>query len=126
MKTKRSRNLWASDCGHPVLAMIAMRYFIVALSLSFGASIGVAETQAVWIDVRSEFEHKLYSIDGDVRIDHDNIGAEIKAYVPDVDTPIHLYCWMGFNAEKAKTVLENLGYTQVKSGGINEARQTRE
>jgi phage shock protein E len=106
--------------------MKAMPYFIVALSLYFGASNVFAETQEVWIDVRSDFEHKLYSVEGDVRIDHDNIGAEIKSAVPDVDTPIHLYCWMGFNAEKAKVVLENLGYTHVKAGGINEARQSRD
>lgn len=106
--------------------MKAMRYYIIALSLYFFSSLGFAQRQEIWIDVRSAFEHKLYSVDGDVRIDHDKISSDIKLYVPEVDTPIHLYCWMGFNAEKAKAALEKLGYTHVQAGGINEARQIRD
>ena len=99
---------------------------VIALCLYFCAAASLAETREVWIDVRSESEHKIYSVDGDVRIDFDKIGSEITSYVPDVNTPIHLYCWMGFNADKAKSVLENQGYTQVTAGGILEASQGRD
>ena len=60
------------------LADNSISYFVVALSLYFCASLSLAETQEVWIDVRSAFEHKLYSLDGDVRIDHEKLAPKLN------------------------------------------------
>jgi rhodanese-related sulfurtransferase len=100
-------------------------YFLCVVSLTVFSSFSFAENKAVWIDVRSSYAQKIVSVDGDIRIGLDEIDSKIRDQVPNVNTPIHLYCWLGFDAEKAKVVLDKMGYTNVKAGGIMEASQTR-
>ncbi|MDI9244662.1 rhodanese-like domain-containing protein [Marinobacter sp. CHS3-4] len=81
----------------------------------------------VWIDVRTEAEHRQDSIDGDLLIPHNQIVEQVSRQFPDKDTDIHLYCLSGGRAEKARSALEDAGYTRVKNtGGIEDARAARD
>ena len=81
----------------------------------------------VWVDVRSKFEHALDAIDGDMRVDYDNVVTAMQASYPDKTTEINLYCLSGGRAEWAKEALEEAGYTQVNNaGGIGDARRLRQ
>ncbi|MFT6276546.1 MAG: phage shock protein E [Halioglobus sp.] len=100
------------------------RSAVVALmALVFSSGLYADE---VWIDVRSAFEHKVDSIDGDTRISHDEIVQEVSAMFPAKDTEIRLYCRSGGRAGEAMAALEKAGYRDVKNmGSIDEARAVR-
>jgi phage shock protein E len=88
------------------------------------SSISVAKT--VWIDVRSSVEHSIDSIEGDVRISHEDVVHEVTELYPDTSTEIHLYCRSGGRAGKAMSALKEAGYTNVSNaGGIDDARKER-
>lgn len=100
-----------------------LRGILVCLLL-IGPSVVLAE--ALWIDVRSAIEHSIDSIEGDIRISHDNILRGIEALNVDKSTPIKLYCRSGGRAGKALKVLQQAGYENVSNeGGIEDARKTR-
>lgn len=98
---------------------------LISLTLLPLLSLADATAADIWIDVRSASAQQLFGVAGDPRIELEQMGRSIKTLAPNLETPIHLYCWLGFDAEKAKLTLETLGYTQVSSGGILEARQER-
>ncbi|MFT7406303.1 rhodanese-like domain-containing protein [Zhongshania sp.] len=80
----------------------------------------------VWIDVRSAGERMIDNIEGDIRISHGEIVAEISKLVSDKDTEISLYCRSGGRASEARSALLDAGYTNVSNvGGINDARKAR-
>jgi len=82
--------------------------------------------EAVWIDVRSSFEHLVDNIEGDIRISHEDIVEGITTQFPDKDTEIHLYCRSGSRSGKAMSALKQAGYTNLtNAGGINDARKQR-
>lgn len=96
---------------------------LLLISISL-ASFSYAE--AVWIDVRSSFEHMLDSIEGDVRISHGDIVEEVTEQFPDKNTEIHLYCASGGRSGNAMSALEEAGYTNLSNaGGIDDARKAR-
>ena len=104
-----------------IQAMLRLGAVIAALMFSAAS---LAET--VWIDVRSDIEHRLDSIEGDPRISHSEIVSEVEKLVPDKNTEIKLYCRSGGRADSAAKALENAGYTHVESvGGIEDARVIR-
>ena len=40
--------------------------------------------------------------------------------IPDLDTPVYVYCLSGARSSRAVASLQNMGYTNVKNiGGIN-------
>ena len=85
-----------------------------------------AETNTVWIDVRSVLEHKISNIEGDIRLSHTDIADKVNELFPDKDTEIRLYCLSGGRAGKALTALNEAGYTNVQNvGGISDARKQR-
>lgn len=99
----------------------------VLLFLSLVLTPIVAQAEPVWIDVRTEAEHRQNHIDGDPLIPHTNIVAQVTGQFPDKDTEIHLYCRSGNRAGKAKSALESAGYTNVKNrGSVAEARAARD
>jgi phage shock protein E len=102
----------------PVFRCITL---IVTLILS---SHCLAET--IWIDVRSDLEHKIDSIEGDLRISYSDIVPKVQKLFPDKNAEINLYCRSGGRAGEAAKALENAGYTNVESiGGIEDARKHR-
>jgi len=100
------------------------RYLAVTLALIFSVQ-SLADT--VWIDVRTELEHKVDSIEGDLQISHSDIVPEVQKLFPDKNTKIELYCRSGGRAGEAAIALKNAGYSDVESiGGIEDARKYRE
>ncbi|ROQ47450.1 MULTISPECIES: rhodanese-like domain-containing protein [Marinobacter] len=98
----------------------------VLILLSLALAPIVAHAKPVWIDVRTEAEHRQSHIDGDPLIPHDQIVAEVTERFPDKDTEINLYCRSGNRAGKAKSALERAGYTNVENkGSVAEAREAR-
>lgn len=98
-------------------------YAVLLISMTFPAFC-LADT--VWIDVRTEIEHTIDSIEGDPRISHSEIVPEVEKLFPDKNTEIKLYCRSGGRAEQAAKALEEAGYTHVESvGGIDDARMSR-
>jgi len=106
--------------------MLKKRFAWVPLLLLFLAYGAGAQSQAVWIDVRTPVEHALDSIDGDIRISHGDIVEEVAQRYPDRSTEIHLYCASGGRAGQAAEALKAAGYTNVSNaGGIDDARRAR-
>lgn len=102
-----------------------LRSLFFLASLSF-AQASYAETETVWIDVRSAVEHKLDHIDGDIRVSHIDIVEKVSELFPDKTTPIGLYCRSGGRAGKALQALNEVGYNNVQNvGGIDAARKER-
>ena len=80
------------------------------------------ETKAVLLDVRTPEEYREKRIPGSVNLPLDEIG-KIKFKVPDVNTPIYVYCRSGTRSHSAEGVLQKLGYTRVYDiGGIKHYR----
>ncbi len=83
-----------------------------------------AETGPVIIDVRSLEEWNSGHLGQAIHIPHDEIVAKIAEHVSDKSTPIVLHCRAGGRAGRAKTALEDLGYTDVENvGGLEDAQQ---
>ncbi|EDY85770.1 conserved hypothetical protein [gamma proteobacterium HTCC5015] len=96
----------------------ALLWLITASALSY------ADT--IWIDVRTEAEHHIDHIDGDMRITHTQIVSGVEQHFPDRESDIHLYCRSGNRAGKAKAALEEAGYRNISNAGsIDDARQQR-
>ena len=100
----------------------------IRFALAFAASLGAAATRgdALWIDVRSNAEFRDAHIDGDANLPHDRISQQIAALEPDTSREIVVYCGTGKRALRARSSLQQLGYTRVYSGGsITEVRKVR-
>ncbi|MEP1216343.1 MAG: rhodanese-like domain-containing protein [Marinobacter sp.] len=98
----------------------------VLIFLSLAVTPMLTQAKSVWIDVRTEAEHRQNHIDGDPLIPHGNIVARVTERFPDKDTEINLYCRSGNRASKAKSALESAGYTNVNNmGSVTEAREAR-
>lgn len=95
------------------------------LAISLGLS-SFALAEPVWIDVRSQVEHTIDNIEGDVRISHKEIVENVSQLFPNKNAEINLYCRSGGRAGIALSALQEAGYTNVKNvGGINDARELR-
>lgn len=97
-----------------------------SLLLIMMLSSAITHAEATWIDVRSELEHRIDRIEGDVRISHSEIVQQASKLFPDKDTEIKLYCLSGGRAGKAMSALQEAGYSKVSNaGGIRDARKQR-
>ncbi|MCF0122828.1 MAG: rhodanese-like domain-containing protein [Ruminiclostridium sp.] len=77
-----------------------------------------AEANAVLLDVRTKEEYFERRIPGSRNVPVDEIGR-VKFVVPDVTTPVYLYCRTGNRSSQAANIMKKLGYTNVKNiGGI--------
>ncbi|MEM1152909.1 MAG: rhodanese-like domain-containing protein [Pseudomonadota bacterium] len=82
------------------------------------------QSEAIWIDVRTPAEFAQGHIDDARLIPHERIESGVEVLGIAKDTPIYLYCEKGGRAEKAKTRLTRLGYTNVtNAGGLDDARE---
>ena len=78
------------------------------------------------IDVREESEFDKDHLPGAVHICRGIIERDIELRVPDLNTPMVLYCGGGFRSALAADNLQKMGYTNVISmdGGIREWRES--
>ena len=102
-----------------IVSKIALLWLLICLS-------SLLYAEEVWIDVRSSSEHAMDSIEGDLRISHENAVQEISKLFPDKSTEISLYCFNGGRSTIAMSALTQAGYTNVwNAGGIDDVRRDR-
>jgi len=79
----------------------------------------------VLIDVREESEWAKDHLPGAVHLGKGVLERDIEARVPDLDTPMILYCGGGYRSALAADNLQKMGYRNVLSmdGGIRDWRQ---
>jgi len=79
----------------------------------------------VLIDVREESEYANDHLPGAIHLGKGIIERDIEERVPDLDTPLVLYCGGGYRSALAADNLQKMGYTNVLSmdGGIRGWRE---
>lgn len=81
------------------------------------ASTTADDADVIVIDVRSKEEWDTGHVEQAVHIPHTEIGDRIAEVTDDKDAKIVLYCAVGGRAGRAKTRLEELGFTNVENAG---------
>lgn len=71
--------------------------------------------QAVLVDVREQNEWQQGYIPGAVHLARSMIEIQIGAVIPNLETPIILYCSGGIRSLLAAENLQRIGYTNIKS-----------
>lgn len=79
----------------------------------------------VLIDVREQSEYAKDHLPGAIHLGKGVIERDIEERVPDLNTPLVLYCGGGFRSALAADNLRKMGYTNVLSmdGGIRGWRE---
>jgi rhodanese-related sulfurtransferase len=79
----------------------------------------------VLLDVREESEYARDHLPGAIHLGKGVIERDIEQRVPQLDTPLVLYCGGGYRSALAADNLQKMGYTDVLSmdGGIREWRE---
>lgn len=79
----------------------------------------------VLVDVREESEYQKDHLPGAIHLGKGVIERDIEQKVPDVNTPLVLYCGGGFRSALAADNLQKMGYTNVISmaGGVRGWRE---
>ncbi|MFA9486890.1 rhodanese-like domain-containing protein [Moraxella haemolytica] len=75
------------------------------------------KADGIWIDVRSAEEYNQGHLQDAVNVTPNEIAQKIASLEPNKDAPINLYCRSGRRAEAARTILIELGYTNVTNHG---------
>jgi rhodanese-related sulfurtransferase len=77
------------------------------------------------VDVREESEFAKDHLPGAIHLGKGVIERDIEARVPDLSTPLVLYCGGGFRSALAAENLQKMGYTNVISmdGGVRGWRE---
>ncbi len=74
---------------------------------------------AVLLDVREKDEYASGHIPGSINISGKEI-QNVTTTIPDLNTPVFVYCLSGARASRAVQKMKTLGYTNVKNiGGIS-------
>lgn len=79
------------------------------------------------VDVREESEYANDHLPGAIHLGKGIIERDIEERVPELDTPVVLYCGGGYRSALAADNLQKMGYTSVLSmdGGIRGWREKR-
>jgi rhodanese-related sulfurtransferase len=79
----------------------------------------------VLVDVREESEFAKDHLPGAIHLGKGVIERDVEVRVPDLNTPMILYCGGGFRSALAADNLQKMGYTSVLSmdGGIRGWRE---
>jgi rhodanese-related sulfurtransferase len=79
------------------------------------------------VDVREESEFAKDHLPGAIHLGKGVIERDVETKVPDVKTPMVLYCGGGFRSAMAADNLQKMGYTNVLSmdGGVREWREKK-
>jgi rhodanese-related sulfurtransferase len=77
------------------------------------------------VDVREESEWAKDHLPGAIHLGKGVIERDVEQRVPDLNTPLVLYCGGGFRSALAADNLQKMGYSNVVSmdGGIREWRE---
>jgi rhodanese-related sulfurtransferase len=79
------------------------------------------------VDVREESEFAKDHLPGAIHLGKGVIERDIEARMPDLNTPLILYCGGGFRSALAADNLQKMGYTNVISmdGGVRGWREKK-
>ena len=79
------------------------------------------------VDVREESEFAKDHLPGAIHLGKGVIERDVETRVPDVNTPMILYCGGGFRSAMAADNLQKMGYTNVLSmdGGVRGWREKK-
>ena len=77
------------------------------------------------VDVREESEFAKDHLPGAIHLGKGVIERDVEARIPDLNTPVVLYCGGGFRSALAADTLQQMGYTSVLSmdGGVRGWRE---
>jgi rhodanese-related sulfurtransferase len=77
------------------------------------------------VDVREESEFAKDHLPGAIHLGKGVIERDVEARIPDLNTPVVLYCGGGFRSALAADTLQKMGYTSVLSmdGGVRGWRE---
>jgi len=77
------------------------------------------------VDVREESEFAQDHLPGAIHLGKGVIERDVEARIPDLDTPVILYCGGGFRSALAADTLQKMGYINVLSmdGGVRGWRE---
>jgi rhodanese-related sulfurtransferase len=77
------------------------------------------------VDVREESEFAKDHLPGAIHLGKGVIERDVEARIPDLNTPVVLYCGGGFRSALAADSLQKMGYTSVLSmdGGVRGWRE---
>ncbi|SRR6266404_8465595 len=77
------------------------------------------------VDVREESEFAKDHLPGAIHLGKGVIERDVEARIPDLNTPVVLYCGGGFRSALAADTLQKMGYTSVLSmdGGVRSWRE---
>jgi rhodanese-related sulfurtransferase len=77
------------------------------------------------MDVREESEFAKDHLPGAIHLGKGVIERDVEARIPDLNTPVVLYCGGGFRSALAADTLQKMGYTSVLSmdGGVRGWRE---
>jgi rhodanese-related sulfurtransferase len=80
-----------------------------------------AATNTVWLDAREPREYAVSHIKGALPVGYDQADLSILEFLPK-DTPIIVYCSVGYRSEKIAERCKDAGFTKVSNlyGGIFE------
>jgi len=79
------------------------------------------------VDVREESEFSRDHLPGAIHVGKGVIERDIETRVPELNTPLILYCGGGFRSALAADNVQKMGYTNVLSmdGGVREWREKK-
>ncbi len=85
----------------------------------------IEQKQALIVDVRTLDEYNSGHVENALLIPLDTISTQPLEQIPDLDTPIIVYCRSGNRSNQALGLLEDIGYTEVYDlGSINNWKGT--
>ena len=102
-----------------------MNKILLTISLLLICVLAIADKgdSPLIIDVRTIAEWDAGHLVDAKHIEWQDIGARISDITTDKDETIYVYCRSGGRSEKAKTILDELGYINViNAGGIADAQ----
>ena len=102
-----------------------MNKILLTISLLSICVLAIADKGAspLIIDVRTPAEWDTGHLDEAKHIEWQEISARISDLTADKDETIYVYCRSGGRSGKAKTILDDLGYSNViNAGGVADAQ----
>lgn len=102
-----------------------MNKILLTISLLLICVLAIADKGAspLIIDVRTPAEWNTGHLDEAKHIEWQEISARISDLTADKDETIYVYCRSGGRSGKAKTILDDLGYSNViNAGGVADAQ----
>lgn len=102
-----------------------MNKILLTISLLLICVLAIADKGAspLIIDVRTPAEWDTGHLDEAKHIEWQEISARISDLTADKDETIYVYCRSGGRSGKAKTILDDLGYSNViNAGGVADAQ----